>query len=196
MSEGGREGDRKRGNGEKPQQGEEKGQTSAKHFVTWCGSDCVAVFVSKISHSLTVLSHDPDASIASVGLNAKLETGPSWPASTSSSLPVCIDHTKISNESCVPAHTISPEWSRASEQNCWGLGVVRVLKFLYLVRSNALTEPSSDADTTALPFGVKTTALTGAVCSVKVMKQKPLVAFQAFTLPSSPPVQIREPFGE
>lgn len=37
--------------------------------------------------------------------------------------------------------------------------------------------------------------VTGPVCSVKVMKQKPEVTFHTFTFPSSPPVAISCPLG-
>ena len=75
-----------------------------------------------------VLSHDPDArNPACDGEKASDVTGPSWPASTSSSLPVCIDHRKISNESSEPATTSSPDESSASDTNDNGLGVVNVL---------------------------------------------------------------------
>ena len=51
---------------------------------------------------------------------------------TSRSLPVFMDHTKISKVSRAPAHTISSLWSRARLENCAGLGEVKVRKFLYL----------------------------------------------------------------
>lgn len=51
---------------------------------------------------------------------------------TSRSLPVCMDHTKISKESCAPAETISPLESTATQENCVGRGDVKVRKFRYL----------------------------------------------------------------
>jgi hypothetical protein len=79
-----------------------------------------------------------------------------------------------------------------------------VLKFLYLVRSKALTVPSNEELNIAFPLGEKAVAVTkamvkryyiqkrvpGAVWSEKVTKQNPLDVFQTFTLPSSPPVAI------
>jgi len=56
---------------------------------------------------------------------------------TSSSLPVCMDHRKISKESWAPALTSSPLTSTAREENCAGRGDVKVLKFLYLEPTNA-----------------------------------------------------------
>lgn len=53
-------------------------------------------------------------------------------ALTSRSLPVCMDHTKISNESWAPAETISPLESTATQENWVGRGEVKVRKFRYL----------------------------------------------------------------
>jgi hypothetical protein len=62
--------------------------------------------------------------------------------------------------------------------------------FTNLMRSCARTVPSSEALSTALPEARKATAVTGALCSVKVTKQKPLLEFHSFSLLSSPPVAI------
>lgn len=51
----------------------------------------------------------------------------------------------------------------------------------HLCRSKARTVPSREALTTTTPLEVKATALTLLVCSLKVMKQRPLVAFHTFT---------------
>mmetsp|Transcript_16962 Transcript_16962/g.40664 ORF Transcript_16962/g.40664 Transcript_16962/m.40664 type:complete len:251 (-) Transcript_16962:717-1469(-) len=161
-----------------------------------CCSVIVALLVSKTSQSLTVLSHELLASTGCSGLNSRLETGPSCPASTSRRRAVFMDHTKISKVSWVPAHTISSEGSMASERNCVGLGVTSVRKLRYRTRSKARTEPSRLADTTALPLRRNFTVSTDAAWSTKVMKQKPVVPFQTLTFPSEPPVTICEPFGE
>lgn len=120
-----------------------------------------------------------------------------------------MDHRKISKESWAPALTSSPLTSTAREENCAGRGDVNVLKFLYLrgregtrgfsqhtlrrasppvvfgtthlCRSNARTVPSRDALTMTKPLEVKATLVTLLVCSVKVTKQRPLLAFHALT---------------
>lgn len=45
--------------------------------------------------------------------------------------------------------------------------------YVNLVRSKARTVPSSDADTTNLLLGAKTTSVTVLVCSLNVTKQNP-----------------------
>jgi hypothetical protein len=45
--------------------------------------------------------------------------------------------------------------SEARQVNCTGFGVVKVLKFLYLTKSNALTVPSFDDETNAFPLFAK-----------------------------------------
>lgn len=51
----------------------------------------------------------------------------------------------------------------------------------YLLRSNALTVPSSDEDRTTCPFWVKVTPVTPPRCSLNVTKQNPLLVFHSFT---------------
>jgi hypothetical protein len=51
---------------------------------------------------------------------------------TSNNLPVCMDHTNISNTSSPPAHTISPLLSTVKHENCTGRGDVNVRKLRYL----------------------------------------------------------------
>ena len=75
-----------------------------------------------------VLSQEPLAITLPVGEKAKELMGPSWPANTSSNLPVCTDHRKISNESVEPAATTSPLGSTAKHENWTGEGDVNVLK--------------------------------------------------------------------
>lgn len=67
-----------------------------------------------------------------------------------------------------------------------GVGETKVWKLRYRSISNALTVPSSDALTNARPCGTKLMSLTGAVCSVKVTKQKPEAGDQSFTYESVP----------
>lgn len=88
----------------------------------------------------------PDKTCSSVGSRGEGERPaarpePSWkqpppapeePALTSRSLPVCMDHTKISKESWAPAQTISPLESTATQENCVGRGDVNVRKLRYL----------------------------------------------------------------
>jgi len=82
----------------------------------------------RIASGPYVLSQEPDARWPGCdGENATDVTGPSWPESTSSSLPVCRDHRKISYESSEPATTSSLETSSASDTSDKGLGVVNVL---------------------------------------------------------------------
>ena len=92
---------------------------------------------------------------------------------------------------------ISPPCSIARQLNYAGLGGVMVLKFLYLIRSNALTVPSREAVIIVFPFlGINWTAVTWAVWSVKVTKQRQFLVVHNFTLPSSPPVASIVPSGE
>lgn len=51
----------------------------------------------------------------------------------------------------------------------------------HLCRSNARTVPSRDALTMTKPLEAKVTLVTLLVCSVKVTKQRPLVAFHTLT---------------
>lgn len=52
------------------------------------------------------------------------------------SLPVCMDHTKISKVSIPPAHTMSPLLSTVIQENCAGRGEVKVRKLRYLNKIN------------------------------------------------------------
>lgn len=61
------------------------------------------------------------------------------------------------------------------------MGEVIVLKFLYRSRSQARTVPSRLALTAADDVGKNRTAVTGAVCSENVTKQKPLATVHSFT---------------
>ena len=142
-----------------------------------------------------------------MGENAKPWTGPSWPLRISKRRPVFIaqtyichlskqlqtkltmylNHSKLEfgmlhsqltwKESREPAQITSPLLSVVSEENWVGSGVVKVRKFLYLIKSHARTVPSNDALRTALFPGRKCTAVIEFVCSAKVTKQKPEVAF-------------------
>ena len=53
--------------------------------------------------------------------------------------------------------------------------------YAYLCRSKARTVPSSEALTTTLSEGVKTSWVTAAEWSEKVTKQKPVLVFQSLT---------------
>ena len=76
--------------------------------------------------------------------------------------------------------------SQATHVNCTGFGLVKVLKFLYLIRSNALTVPSLEDDTIALPlFAINCMPVIAALCSLKVTNQNQFSVFQTFILPSS-----------
>merc|ERR1719209_1466737 len=100
-----------------------------------------------------------------------------------------------SKTSVPPPATRSPEESTPTQPSWTGLGVVKVLKFLYLAMSKARTVPSRELLSTTLPLGVKTRPDTLASCFVKVTKQKLELVFQSLTLPSSPPVATRLPSG-
>ena len=56
----------------------------------------------------------------------------------------------------------------------------QVLK-LYLLRSNALTVPSSDALTMTCPFWLNSTPVMPPECSLNVTKQKPDIVFHTLT---------------
>lgn len=58
---------------------------------------------------------------------------------------------------------------------------VRVFRTTHLCRSNARTVPSRDALTMTRPLEVKVTLEMLLVCSVKVTKQSPLLAFHTLT---------------
>ena len=75
----------------------------------------------------------------------------------------------------------SPAGSTARDTNCTGWGEVMVRKLRYRTRSKARTVPSRLALTTTLPLGRKATAVTGAVWSEKVTKQKPDCTFHILT---------------
>lgn len=77
-------------------------------------------------------------------------------------------------------HT-SPDGSTANEANCTGVGVVMVRKLRYLSRSQARTVPSRLALTTAPECGRNARAVTGAVCSAKVMKHMPVAGIHILT---------------
>mmetsp|Transcript_79814 Transcript_79814/g.225943 ORF Transcript_79814/g.225943 Transcript_79814/m.225943 type:complete len:236 (+) Transcript_79814:823-1530(+) len=120
------------------------------------------------------------------GENCSDFTGDVWPVRTSSMLPVWIDQTYIAYlPPLALAATISPPPSMPRLRN-WQSpsGLANVRKFRYRSKSNARTEPSWLALTTAFPWGVKHTAVTGAVCSANVTKHRPLCALKSFTLPS------------
>jgi hypothetical protein len=109
-------------------------------------------FLSKMSHTLTVLSQDPLARKPPYTAKLSEATGPVWPLKTSMSYPVLKLQMYTSKGSEEPALTISPLLSIAKHVNYVGLLGVKVLKFLYLTRSKALTVPSSDELKTAFPF--------------------------------------------
>lgn len=93
-----------------------------------------SVVVSKQFHIFIVLSHEPDTNVVDVVTagNDNVTTGPSWPLRISNKRPTFIDHKNISNTSCPPAATNSPEWSMATHENCTGRGEVNVRKLRYL----------------------------------------------------------------
>ena len=64
---------------------------------------------SKTSHVRRLRSHDTETRRLILGLKARPTTGPVWPESTSSSLRVFTDQTKIWNVSKDPAETICDE---------------------------------------------------------------------------------------
>ena len=90
----------------------------------------------------------------------------------------------------------SPDGSTHRQVNCIGEGVVNVLKLRYLIKSNALTVPSSEEENTTCPFLANSTWVTADECSVNVTKQKPEMVFQSLSLPSSAPVAIVCESGE
>ena len=63
----------------------------------------------------------------------------------------------------------------------------------HLAMSKARAVPSSEALTSTPPARENWSAVTGAVCSVKVIEQKPLDVLQRRTRASSPPVASTEP---
>eukprot|EP00962_Isochrysis_galbana_P041811 scaffold15425_cov110-Isochrysis_galbana.AAC.6 len=163
-------------------------------------SDSMELEEETKSHSLTVASHEPEASVHAPppppAPKARQQTGPVWPASVSSSWAVCKFHTYTSYVSREPAHTISPDGSTATHPSCAGDGVTSVWKLRKRSMSKARTVPSSEAETSARPCGTKARSTTAAVCSEKVTKQKPEAGDHSFTLASPPPVAMTAPPGE
>merc|ERR1719430_452619 len=157
----------------------------------------LVALVPTASQILSDLSQDTVANWVEVGEgeNAIPPTGPSCPANTSTSLPVVRLHRYTSNTSNPPAAIKSPLLSTPTQLSCTGRGVVKVLKFLYLVMSKALTVPSNELLITTFPLGVNASPVTADSCSEKVTKQKPVLQFQILILVSSPPVATREPSG-
>eukprot|EP00051_Salpingoeca_urceolata_P015318 m.198051 g.198051 ORF g.198051 m.198051 type:complete len:336 (-) comp18362_c0_seq5:700-1707(-) len=90
----------------------------------------------------------------------------------SRSLPVCIDHMKMSKLSCAPAQTISPLGSSAKQDSWTGCGVTNVRKLRYRTRSKARTVPSSDDDTTARPLCANATPVTAAEKMVQIKETR------------------------
>lgn len=86
---------------------------------------------------------------------------------------------------------ISPDWSIATQVNWVGLFGFKVQKFLYFIRSKALTVPSTDDVIMALNFlGINFISVIDPSWSVKVVKQRQFLVVQHLTAPSSPPVAI------
>ena len=110
-----------------------------------CSSDSrLSLRPVKTSHSLTVWSHEEDAKIHNEVEKLNPEIGPSCPDRISNNLPVCNCHRKIENGSKDPAQITSPLESTASESNWQGVGVVKVRKFRYRIKSYARTVPSNE----------------------------------------------------
>src|SRR5690349_17980452 len=103
---------------------------------------------------------------------------------------------RTSKESRDPAATTSPLGSTAMQENDSLLGAVNVLKFLYLIRSHALTEPSRLDVKRTLPFFANSHAVTPLVCSVNVTMQNPDSTSHTLIFPSSATVTIFRPSGE
>jgi wobble nucleotide-excising tRNase len=76
----------------------------------------------------------------------------------------------------------------ANEEKWTRDGDMNVRKLRYRIRSYARTVPSKEVENKILADFANATHNIGAVCSVKVMKQKPVYVDQTLTLPSSPPV--------
>jgi hypothetical protein len=102
----------------------------------------------------------------------------------------------MSKESMEPAHTTSPLGSTANDENDNLDGAVNVRKFRYLIKSQALTEPSRLAVNRTFPRLANSQADTPPMCSVNVTTQKPELTSQTLILPSSAAVMMRWPSGE
>lgn len=77
-----------------------------------------------------VLSQEPETKVEEEATGAKAidDTGPSWPLITSNRVPNLTDHKYNSNTSKPPATTNSSEKSMATQENCTGVGEVKVRK--------------------------------------------------------------------
>src|ERR1700733_7288970 len=95
-----------------------------------------------------------------------------------------------------PAQTTSPVGSTAKQENERRVGAVKVRKFRYLIRSQALIDPSRLDVKSTLPCLANSHAVTPLVCSVKVTMQNPDLTSHTLILPSSAVVTIFCPSGE
>lgn len=162
-----------------------------------CSKLSTMPFLPKTSQVLTVWSQELLVSIPLVGLKWRLETGAVCPFKISISYPVFKLHTNTLKGSLDPAHTISPEDSIAKHVSWVCLFGFKVLKFLYLTKSNALTVPSEEDVKIAFPFlGINLISVIAPSWSLKVVKQREFLVVQHLTFPSSPPVARYTPSGE
>lgn len=128
----------------------------------------------KILHSRTVWSQLPLITTPPKGANANDEIGASCPANPSSHWPVWTDQIWISNESREAAQTTSPLGSTARQEKDKRDGAVKVLKFRYLIKSQALIDPSRlEVKNTLFPFVANSQPVTPEECSVNVAAWNP-----------------------